>query len=72
MARDGPVLVTAGETAAVVDLTFAEGLAALRLEGHRERAATGDRYVSPKLSGVQVQDEVRIYRVTVNGAEDVG
>ncbi len=72
VARDGPAAVTAGQSLVVVDMTFPEGLAALRIDGHRERAATGDRYVSPELSGVQVSEPVRVYRVTVNGAEDVG
>ncbi len=70
--RDGPAVVTAGSSLIVVDLTFPEGLATHRLEGHREGAATGDRYVSPRLAGVQVQEPVRVYRATVNGAEDVG
>ncbi len=70
--RDGTATVTAGDPLVSVDLTSQEGLALLRLDGHREGAATGDRYVSPELMGVQVEEPVRIYRLTVNGAEDVG
>ncbi len=72
LARDGVAKVTAGEALVTVDLTEATGNATLRLDGHKERAASGDRYVSPQLAGVQVSEPVRVYRVTLDGVEDVG
>ncbi len=72
VARDGPGVVTPGKPEVTVDLTFGDGVVTHRLDGHRERSVSGDRYMSPRLSGVQVAEPVRVYRVTVDGAEDVG
>jgi hypothetical protein len=69
---DGSILITAGDPVGIVDLTQRQGRAILRLEGHLELNVSGDRYVSPEISGVQVEEPIRVFRITVNGAEAVG
>jgi hypothetical protein len=70
--RDGVAVVAAGESAVVVNLADPRGRADHRLDGHLERNVAGDRYVAAELSGVQVGEPVRVYRVTLNGVEPEG
>ena len=70
--RDGRAAVTAGRDDVVVDLASSPGWADFRLEGHNERYISSDTYVQPELSGVQVSEPIRIYRVTLDGVEAEG
>lgn len=56
----------------VVDLATATGYAMQRLDGHREEYAHGDRFVQVRLAGVQAGEAVRIFGLTVRGAEAEG
>lgn len=69
---DGSVTITAGDPVGIIDLTQQQGRAIQRMEGHLELNVAGDRYVSPEISGVQVSEPLRIFRITLNGAEGVG
>ncbi len=69
---DGTVTIKAGDPVAVVDLTQIQGRAVQRAEGHQDTYVSGDQYVSPELSGVQVGKPIRILRVTLNGVEAEG
>lgn len=70
--EDGSVAITQGDPVGIVDLTQKQGRAIFRAEGHLEQNVSGSRYISPELSGVQVSEPLRIFRVTINGAEGVG
>ncbi len=69
---DGTVTLKAGDPVAIVDLTQIQGRAVQRMEGHQDTYVSGDQYVSPELSGVQVGKPIRILRVTLNGVEAEG
>jgi hypothetical protein len=69
---DGSVTITKDDPIGIVDLTQPQGRAIMRIEGHQELYVSGDQYVSPSLSGVQVQKPIRILRVTLSGVEAEG
>jgi hypothetical protein len=69
VSRDGVATVTAGQAEVMVDMTESRGRALMRLEGHKENYIDGDQYVSPELEGVQCDEPVRVFRVTMNGVD---
>lgn len=66
--RTGTATVTSGDSRVEIDMTDTHGRGIFRMEGHRERYIDGDIYVSPKLSGFQHGEPIRIYRMTIVGA----
>lgn len=67
--QDGASTI-ANQPEVTVDSTYPAGFVAQRLMGHRDTRATGRRYVSVELSGVQATDVQRIYQVNINGVRE--
>lgn len=68
-ARDGTATVIPNTPDVEVDLTSLNASAFFRAEGHLERYAMGDAYVSLQLGGLQHGEKLMIHRVTMNGVE---
>lgn len=66
--RTGTATVVAGDPRVEIDLADEHGRGIFRMEGHKDRYIDGDIYMSPKLSGFQHREPVRIYRMTITGA----
>jgi hypothetical protein len=66
------VTATSGQSAIAVDLASGRDRAKVGLEGHAERSAGSEAYVSVVLSGVQLAEPVSVYRVTMSGVEAEG
>lgn len=66
--RTGTATVSSGDSRVEIDMTDVHGRGIFRMEGHRERYIDGDIYISPKLSGFQHEEPVRVYRMTISGA----
>ncbi len=69
---DGTITLKAGDPIGIVDLNQVQGRAVMRLEGHQDTYVSGNQYVSPSLSGVQVKKPIRIFRLTMGGVEAEG
>lgn len=70
--RKGTATVTAGDSKVEIDLTKEGGWGIFRMEGHSERFVSGDFYMSPKLSGFQHKEPVKIYRMSISGVNSEG
>ena len=74
VSQDG-ITVEAGDSNIAVNLQSRpqrSGWASHRFAGHGDVYGYGDKYISVALSGVQASESVRIFQITINGAQTGG